>query len=75
MSAEGLAAALRDLGVDCAIEARGKLAVLLLAGDAAPLERDEGRRAALALLGAHGFTHLALELFDDAGDGAPLPRA
>ena len=74
MSAEGLAAALRDLGVDCAVEARGKLAVLL-AGDASPLERDDVRQAALALLGPHGFTHLALELLDDAGDGASLPRA
>jgi hypothetical protein len=74
MSAESLTAALRGLGVECAVETEGTLAVLVPAGDIALLEGEEGRRAVLALLSAHGFTHVALELFDDAGDGAPLPR-
>jgi hypothetical protein len=69
-----LAASLRDIGIDCAVEARERLAVIVV-GDAASLERPERRDAALALAAAHGFTHLALDLGDagpDAGAGPAI---
>jgi hypothetical protein len=73
VSADTLGAALRKIGIACSVEAQGKLAVLIPEGDVSVLEQAEVRRAALALLGDHGFTHLALELVD-AGGGAALPR-
>jgi hypothetical protein len=73
VSAETLGAALRALGIACSVEAQGRLAVVIPDGDVTLLEQDEVRRAALALLGDHGFTHLALELVD-AGGGATFPR-
>jgi len=58
-----LGAAIAKLGIDCALEVRGGLALLLpTAEGAAALQVDEKRRAVLALAKEHGFTHVAIEL-------------
>ena len=60
--AQGLAA----LGLSCALEARGKL--VLLMPDKASVDKladEQVRRAALALAKEHGFTHAAIELPND----------
>jgi hypothetical protein len=62
-NAVGLAAAIAELGIDCALETRGGLALLLPTPEGvAALQVDERRRAVLALAKAHGFTHVAIEL-------------
>jgi hypothetical protein len=85
MSAADLEAALRTIGVDGRVEARGALAVIVphdgadaLAGALADAAL---RRGAAALAREHGFTHLALELPDEPDamrdapdDGAALHR-
>jgi hypothetical protein len=61
--AAALATAIAKLGVECALEVRGGLALLLpTAEGAAALQRDDTRRAVLALAKEHGFTHVAIEL-------------
>jgi hypothetical protein len=71
-NAEALATAIAELGLDCDIEARGGLVVLLPAvGSVAKLAEDEIRRAALSLARQHGFTHVAIELPNDRRTGAP----
>jgi len=62
VSAATLEAGLRALGITCAVEAHERLAVIIPVGDPTMLEDARLRRAAIALLPAHGFTHLALEL-------------
>ncbi|HEV7990764.1 MAG TPA: hypothetical protein VGP25_03020 [Gemmatimonadaceae bacterium] len=65
-NATALARGLADLGLICAIEARGKLVLLMPDEDTvAKLAHDETRRAALALAREHGFTHAAIELPND----------
>jgi len=62
-NAVALAAAIAELGIDCALEARGGLALLLPTPEGvAALQIDESRRAVLALAKEHGFTHVAIEL-------------
>jgi hypothetical protein len=80
-NATALAAAIAELGVQCALEARGGLALLLpVAESVATLQAPEVRRAVLALAREHGFTHVAIELPSDrrgAGErdtDAPLLR-
>ena len=83
MSAESLERALRDEGIDCVVEARERLAVIVPGPRGLDLSSAELRGRALALLPTHGFTHLALELLapaassgdDDDRRGAALPRA
>ena len=61
--AAALATAIAKLGVDCALEVRGGLALLLPTPEGATaLQQDESRRAVLALAKEHGFTHVAIEL-------------
>jgi hypothetical protein len=79
-NASALAAAIGELGVDCALEVRGGLALLLPTEHGAlVLQADETRRAVLALAKRHGFTHVAIELPSDRRksstppDDAPLP--
>ena len=78
MTAASLEVALRALGVECAVETRGALAVLVArAGAVDALATAATRRAATELAREHGFSHVALELVDDdagAATGAPLPR-
>jgi hypothetical protein len=62
-NAVAFAAAVAKLGIDCALEARGGLALLLPTPQGvAALQVDESRRAVLALAKEHGFTHVAIEL-------------
>ena len=56
-----LADELAAQGVRCRVEARGRLAVLVVA-DHAPLGDPATRRRVATLAMAHGFTHVALEL-------------
>lgn len=74
MSADGLQRALRALGIDCAVEARDKLAIIVPSASARDLGEMSLRGAAIALLAEHGFTHLALEIRDTPGGDAALSR-
>lgn len=70
----GHAQALRALGVRCAVEARGNLAVVITAVGERALEDAVTRRAVLAALQAHGFTHVAVEPADDRPATTPDAR-
>lgn len=79
MSAVDLERALRAAGVACRVEARDRLAVLVVDTEAAatedPLTTVRERRAWIARQArAHGFTHVALDIAESA-PGADLPRA
>ena len=74
MSATTLEAALRALGIRCTVEALDRLAVIVPADGEAGLATVRGRREALRHIGAHGFTHLALELPGEPADRAALHR-
>ena len=74
MNAEALRQALVTLGIRGSVEARGALAILSLEGDAARLRDPEVRARVLALASEHGFTHLALEVSHQSGEGAALHR-
>ncbi|MEO7454854.1 MAG: hypothetical protein ABIY52_01235 [Gemmatimonadaceae bacterium] len=72
---QALEGALAERGLVVRVDPRAGLAVLI--ADAATMTKlgdAEVRRAALALAREHGFTHVAIEMRDDAGPGAPLPR-
>ena len=75
--AAGLERALRAAGVPCVVDAFDRLAVVVPGPGGTALADAELRRRALALVAAHGFTHLALELTEDstATARAPLPGA
>ena len=79
-NAIALAAAIADLGVQCSLEVRGGLALLLpVSSSIQTLQSPDTRRAVLALARQHGFTHVAIELPSDRrGAGrdtdAPLLR-
>ena len=80
-NASALASAIAELGVQCALEARGGLALLLPVQESvATLQSPDTRRAVLALARTHGFTHVAIELPTDRRDAgergtdAPLLR-
>ena len=65
-NAAALAAAIAELGVQCSLEARGGLAVLLPVPESVTtLQSPEMRGAVLALAREHGFTHVAIELPSD----------
>jgi hypothetical protein len=69
-----LAAAIAELGIDCALEVRGGLALLLPTPEGvAALQADENRRAVLSLAKAHGFTHVAIELPSDRRRSSTTP--
>lgn len=61
-SAASLAADVCELGLDCAVEARDRLAVLVPRGAVPALTDAAFRRRVAALAAARGFTHIALEL-------------
>ena len=80
-NAAALASVIAELGVQCALEARGGLALLLPVQESvATLQSPDTRRAVLALARTHGFTHVAIELPTDRRDAgergtdAPLLR-
>ena len=64
-----LAARLREQGVECRVEPRDRLAILIPAGKYFPGVED--RQRVLRLARDEGFTHVALELDPD---GAALLR-
>lgn len=74
MSADGLQRALRALGIDCTVEARDKLAIIVPGASARDFSEMALRRAAIALLAEHGFTHLAVEIPDTPAGDAALSR-
>ena len=72
---QALEGALAERGLVVRVDARAGLAVLVAdPATMAKLADPEVRRAALALAREHGFSHVAIELRDDAGPGAPVPR-
>ena len=73
MSATALATALARIGLTGRVEALGPMAVLTVR-DARAAADPGVRAAAVALAAEHGFASLALEMDDDAGDRAALPR-
>jgi hypothetical protein len=79
-NAAALAVAIAELGVQCSLEVRGGLALLLPVQESvAALQVPDTRRAVLALARSHGFTHVAIELPSDRrgeerGAGATLLR-
>ena len=74
MSADGLQRALRAIGIECTVEARDKLAILIPTVSAPDFSEPAARRAAIALLAEHGFTHLALEIPGTPDGDAALSR-
>jgi hypothetical protein len=74
--ATALAAALRDAGITCQVEARAALALIVAStADATRLAADDLRRQVLTLAREHGFTHVAVELGVDGTAGhAPVLR-
>ena len=74
MSADGLQRALRAIGIDCTVEARDKLAIIIPAAPARNFSEASLRRAAVALLAEHGFSHLALEIPGTPDGDAALSR-
>ena len=80
-NAASLAAAVAALGIQCSLEARGGLALLMPApASVERLQDPDTRRAVLALAREHGFTHVGIELPSDRpgtgekGGDAPLLR-
>jgi hypothetical protein len=57
--------ALRAIGVRCTVETRGSLAVVIPAPGERSLEDAAVRRAVLAALRSCGFTHAAVEPYDE----------
>ena len=66
--------ALRALGFRCTVEAIDRLAVIVADDESAEREIAERRRGALQAIGAHGFTHLALEVQAEPAERATLHR-
>lgn len=67
-NAAALAVAIAELGIQCSLEARGGLALLMpVAESVGALQSPETRDTVLALARAHGFTHVAIELPGDRG--------
>ena len=62
MSATQLQAALARTGFAADVEARERLAVIRAVDAAAALAITARRSEVIALAGAHGFTHVALEI-------------
>lgn len=60
--ATGLALALSELGLSCAVEAHERLAVLVPTSAMPDLSDAAVRRRLQALATRHGFTHVALDL-------------
>jgi hypothetical protein len=57
--------ALGALGIQCMVEGRGNLAVVIPAPGERALENAAVRRAALAALQSFGFTHAAVEPYEE----------
>lgn len=64
MSAARLEQALRERGLDAAVEPEGGVAVMRLRGGSALLTDAAYRQSLVALAAEHGFRNLALEVGD-----------
>jgi hypothetical protein len=73
MNVENLERALAEIGLHGIVEVRGSMAVLRMEGDAG-LADDELRSLAVDAAERNGFTHLALEVVDDAERRAAVHR-
>jgi hypothetical protein len=74
MSVSDLCAAVHAAGIPCDVEARGRLAIVIVSASTAHAFADRARRDQLAALGRrHGFTHVAVEVLADRSDRAALP--
>jgi hypothetical protein len=73
MNVENLERALAEIGLHGIVEVRGSMAVLRMDGDAG-LADDELRSRAVDAAERNGFTHLALEVVDDAERRAAVHR-
>jgi hypothetical protein len=73
MNVETLERALAEIGLHGIVEVRGSLAVLRMDADAG-LTDEELRSLAVDAAERNGFTHLALEVVDDADRRAALHR-
>ena len=73
MNLENLERALAEIGLHGIVEVRGSLAVLRMDGDGG-LADDELRMRAVDAAARGGFTHLALEVVDDAHRRAAVHR-
>ena len=69
MSVENLERALAEIGLHGIVEVRGSLAVLRMEDDGG-LADDDLRSRAVSAAERNGFTHLALEVVDDANRAA-----
>ena len=66
----GLESQVRDQGVDCRVEARERLAILIPESHGSSRLTAEQRRQVLHLAKSEGFTHVAVEL-DPVGAALP----
>jgi hypothetical protein len=73
MNVEDLERALAQIGLHGIVEVRGSMAVLRMDGDAG-LADEELRSLAVDAAERNGFTHLALEVVDDAERRAAVHR-
>jgi hypothetical protein len=73
MNVENLERALAEIGLHGIVEVRGSMAILKMEGDAG-LADDELRSLAVDAAERNGFTHLALEVIDDAERRAAVHR-
>jgi hypothetical protein len=73
MNVENLERALAEIGLHGIVELRGSMAVLRMESDAG-LADDELRSLAVDAAERNGFTHLALEVVDDAERRAAVHR-
>ena len=65
-----LEAQVRDSGVDCRVEVRDRLAIIIPESRGSSRLSAEQRRQVLQLARSEGFTHVAVEL-DPAGAALP----
>ena len=73
MNLENLERALAEIGLHGVVEVRGSMAILRMDGDGGLADVDL-RRQAVGLAERSGFTHLALEVVDDARRRAAVHR-
>lgn len=59
---QALADALRQYGLDCRVDARDRMALIIVGQGTARLVDDVLRSRVIALAREHGFTHVALDV-------------
>jgi hypothetical protein len=74
VNASSLEDALRAIGLDCVVEERERLALLMPRTTETLVQVGALRARAVELARAYGFTNLALEIPACTGADAPVPR-